>query len=267
MKRPDVLRPGGATAPGKAVAGSGPAGRWVNAGELPAGLRRVCVFCGGFGSGKSEVAVNFAAVLAGAGHRVRLADLDIVNPYFRSREARVALRRLGVELLLPAEGLLNADMPVVPPEVRGALTSGDGILVIDLGGDPVGARVMVSIASDLPADELDGVFVLNARRPFTDTLEGAVKMMREIEAMAGFAITRVVANTHLADETDAAIVREGIELAEQVCTATGTELAFVAAMRGLRDGVEAVSAGRPLLLLERQLLKPWEGSEARSGEE
>lgn len=261
MTRTDNQRPGSIAAPDGAVAG------WVRAEKLLAGLRRVCVFTGGFGSGKSEVAVNFAAALAAAGRRVRLADLDIVNPYFRSREARVVLVKLGVELILPAERLLNADMPVVPPEVRGALAAGDGTLVIDLGGDPVGARVMVSIASDLPAGEVDGIFVHNARRPFTDTVEGAVRMLRDIERTAGIAITRVVANTHLADETDATVVREGIELAEQVCAAVGAELAFIAVERGLGSGIEAVSAGRPLLLLERQLLKPWEETRARSGEE
>lgn len=231
---------------------------WVRAGSFLAGLRRVCVFAGAFGSGKSEVAVNFAAALAGTGRHVRLADLDIVNPYFRSREARSSLRELGVELLLPAEELMNADMPVVPPEVRGALEAGDGTLVLDLGGDPVGGRVMASIAGALPVADLDGMFVLNSRRPFTNTADGALRMLRGIERTSGITLNRVVVNSHLIDETDAGVVSEGVELARQVCAAGGVELAFVAIAREFRDRLEPAAPDQPLLLLSRQLLKPWE---------
>jgi hypothetical protein len=231
---------------------------WVGADEFLAGLRRVCVFGGGFGSGKSEVAVNFAAALASSGRRVRLADLDVVNPYFRSREAREALHAAGVELLLPSEELMMADMPVIPPEVRGALAAGDGTLVIDLGGGPVGARVMASIADALPAAECDGMFVLNSRRPFTSTAARAVQMVRDIERTSGLTMNRVVVNSHLIDQTDAAVISEGVGLAREVCSVTGATIAFVAVARELHDQLDQVAPEFPRLLLDRHLLKPWE---------
>ncbi|MFO7676036.1 MAG: cobalamin biosynthesis protein CbiA [bacterium] len=254
MKRPEFVQAENMTGP----AGVGPVEAFVGAGELLAGLRRVCAFGGGFGSGKSEVAVNFAVALVSAGRRVRLADLDIVNPYFRSREAREPLRAAGVELLLPSEEMMSADMPVIPPEVRGALASGGGTLVLDLGGGPVGARVMASIADALVPGECDGMFVLNSRRPFTSTVAGAVRMMRDIERVSGLTMNRVVVNSHLIDETDAGVVGEGVTLAREVCAETGASVAFVAVERELAGRLDRAAAGYPLLLIDRRLLKPWE---------
>lgn len=233
---------------------------WLNADALLAHLRGVNLFCGGYGSGKTEVAVNFALALAEAGRKVSVADLDIVNPYFRSREVRGQMREQGIEVIVPSEELVNADLPIIQPEIRGAIESRRRTVVLDLGGDPAGARVMRSIAARLDPDDCAGYFVLNSRRPFTADLAGARRMMSEIEQAAGVRLTDLVVNSHLVDETTPDVIEEGIELARAVATETGVGVAFVCVERRMLDKFDAAGCGCPVLVLERRMLKPWEQS-------
>jgi hypothetical protein len=236
--------------------------RWIGAEELLAGLRRVNVFCGGYGSGKTEVAVNFALHLSEEGRKVRIADLDIVNPYFRSREVRDLLRKRGIEVLVPEERLVSADLPIVSPEIKGALESGDQSVVLDLGGDPAGARVMASLSGAWEEGDYDGLLVVNSRRPFAGTPDAVAKVMAEIEAASGMRIGRLVVNSHLIDETDAAVVEEGIRLAEEVTASTGVPIAFVAVERRMLPEFDAEGCGYPVMVLDRMMLKPWENSDS-----
>ncbi|MEO0077600.1 MAG: hypothetical protein ABIK86_01180 [candidate division WOR-3 bacterium] len=233
---------------------------WFNAGRLLAGLRRLVMFCGAFGSGKTEVAVNFALGLRQQGRKVAVADLDIVNPYFRSREVREQLAGFGVDVIIPSEQLLNADLPIIQPEVRGALEKSAGHVVLDLGGDPVGARLMASFAGLVRPEELDGLFVLNSRRPRTLKAADAGRMMQEISAAAQVRMTGIVVNSHLVGETTAEVVSEGIALAEELAAATGVGIAFVTVERGLLERLDAAGCRYPVMVLERLMLKPWEPS-------
>ncbi len=236
--------------------------RWIGAEALLEGLKRVNVFCGGYGSGKTEVAVNFALHLSEQGRRVRIADLDIVNPYFRSREVREALRERGIEVLIPEERLVAADLPIVSPEIKGALESGEQSVVLDLGGDPAGARVMASLSGGWDDRDYDGLLVVNSRRPFTGTAAAVVRVMTDIEAASGMRIGRLVANSHLIDQTDASVIEEGIRLAEEVAGDTGVSIAFVAVERRMLSGFDAEGCGYPVMVLDRMMLKPWEDSDS-----
>lgn len=237
-----------------------PPSPWLNADALLGSVRQLNIFCGGYGSGKTEVAVNFALAMAGLGREVSVADLDIVNPYFRSREVRAQLREQGIEVLVPGEELVNADLPVIQPEIRGAIESRRRTVVLDLGGDPVGARVMRSIAARLEPGSYSGFFVLNSRRPFTADRAGACRMMAEIEAASGLGITDIVVNSHLVDETTPEVIEEGIALAREVAAETGTRVAFVTIARALVGHFDAAACGCPVLVLDRRMLKPWEPS-------
>lgn len=237
-----------------------PAVNWYNADRFLADLRRVNMFCGGYGSGKTEVAVNFALHLAEASHRVSIADLDIVNPYFRSREVRADMRAHGIEVLVPEERLINADLPIIQPEVPGALAQSRGFVVLDLGGDPVGARVMASLARHIRRPDLTGFLVLNSRRPFTATVEAARKMMDEISLASGVAITDIVVNSHLIEETTPEVIEEGIALAERLTETAAVRVAFVAVERPQLDRFDAAACRYPVMVLDRLMLKPWEPS-------
>ncbi|MEO0082445.1 MAG: cobalamin biosynthesis protein CbiA [candidate division WOR-3 bacterium] len=244
------------------VIASGETGRarifWIGAERLLAQLSRVTVFCGGYGSGKTEVAVNFALALAAVGHRVRLADLDIVNLYFRSREVRDVLRAHGVEVLVPAEPLLRADTPVVPPEVKGAVEESGGFVVLDVGGDPVGARILAGMATSVTETDYSNLFVVNSRRPFTDTAEKTTRLIAEIGRVSGVPVTATVVNSHLIDETTTATIQEGIELARAVEQGSGIGISFVTVEERMLGSFDAAGCGYPVLVLSRLLLKPWE---------
>ncbi len=234
---------------------------WVNADGFLINLRRVSLFCGGYGSGKSEVAVNFAVSLAEMGKQVVIADLDIVNPYFRSREARAVLASYGVRVLAPDSTVMESDLPIISPEIKGAIVAGVEFVVLDLGGDPVGARVLSSIEEIKDQADFNSFFVLNSRRPFTRTVEQVWRLMLGIEESAGVPVTHIVVNSHLIEETDESVVREGIELAEAVSRLSGKPIGFVVVERKLFNHFTSDVGPYPVLVIDRMLLKPWEKPE------
>lgn len=233
-------------------------GRWINAEQFIRCLRRVNIFVGSYGSGKSEVAVNFSISLAEYGRPVKIGDLDIVNPYFRSREARTVLKEFGVELLLPPPEIMESDLPLIQPEIMGALQKPDGFLVLDIGGDPIGARVLASMRGKIPDDNFDCFFVLNSRRPFSGTVAEVKKMVEAVEKASAISVTHFVVNSHLIEETTVAVIEEGIELAEAVQKETKKAIAFVAVERRMLSEFDVGRLPYPVLVLDRQLLKPWE---------
>jgi hypothetical protein len=188
--------------------------------------KRVTVFVGHFGSGKTEVALNGALDLAAAGERVTIADLDVVKPYFRTRSARDILAAAGIELLAPTGANVHADLPIIVPQIRSHLRRGDRRLLMDVGGDDVGARVLGSLADVVPHDGTDCMLVLNFRRPSTPGPEAAAAMVREIEAVGRLPVTGLISNTHLMAETTAAVVLEGYRQARE--TARLVEVPLVA---------------------------------------
>ncbi len=221
--------------------------------------RRITIIAGGYGSGKSEVAVNLAITLARQDNvRVSIADLDLVNPYFRSREAAVFLRSLGIHPINPTEGHAHTDLPIVMPEVKGAIESGADRLLIDAGGDDSGAVVLSSFIDVLKPGEYDMVLVLNANRPFSQTVEACMKQMASIERASRLKFTGILSNTHMIDQTTTEMVRDGLALARKVADASGLPVLGVAAVDRIAEQLTKSDIDVPVLRLSRKLLKPWE---------
>ena len=217
---------------------------------------RIVLIVGNYGSGKTEVAVNLAIQLSEQ-QRVSIADLDIVNPYFRCREAREEMESHGIRVVNPQSEFHSADLPIVLPEIRGGIQEGEGTLIFDVGGDDVGARVLSSLADVLTDRPCTMLQVLNARRPFTETVEGCLKIRGEIEAASRLRITGLVSNTHLLEETDAPTVLDGLRLARQVGQAANLPVSLVTADESLRDEIDAEQVGCPVLWIRRRMLPPW----------
>ena len=217
---------------------------------------RIVLIVGNFGSGKTEVAVNLAIQLSGR-QNVSIADLDIVNPYFRCREARDEMEGYGIRVINPEGDYRAADLPIILPEVRGALLNEGRTLIFDVGGDDAGARVLSSLADVFADRRYTMLQVLNARRPFTENVEGCLKIRSEIESASRLRVTGLVSNTHLMEETDAPTVVEGLRLAREVGQAAGLPIAFVTADEKLRGGFDAKQAGCPVLWIQRRMLPPW----------
>lgn len=216
----------------------------------------IIIIVGGYGSGKSEVAVNLSRHLAGSQSKpVTIADLDIVNPYFRSREAARQLEDLGVRSIHPPGAQAYADLPIILPEIRGAIEHNQGLLILDIGGDDVGARVLSSLADAFVEDGYEMLLVLNRNRPFTADVKASRKMMADIEHSSRLKFTGIISNSHLMDDTTEDIVREGLEMAQAVQKESGLPIALVSATP---DIAHKLNIDLPLLALDRWLLKPWE---------
>lgn len=221
---------------------------------------RIIIFAGAYGSGKTEVAVNYAFKLSvdPANQPLSIIDLDIVNPYFRSREAREEMGAQGINVIMPLGEHCHADLPIIVPRIRGTLEEEDGKVILDVGGDDLGARVLSSMSDVFDKRDYQFLLVLNANRPFTSTVEGAEKMIRAIEGSSRLKFTGIVSNTHLIAETSPEIVKQGIELSRKVSEVTDLPLVFASAMQEVAEQMDSEVDGVPLFTMGRRMLKPWE---------
>ncbi len=219
---------------------------------------RLIAIVGNYGSGKTEVSVNLSLQLARRGVRVQIADLDIVNPYFRCREASLLMEAHGIRVVVPPGAQVWADLPIILPEIRGMLHPPPGtISILDVGGDDAGARALASFRTSVADGDYQLWQVINAKRPFTDTVAGCLRMRRAIESASRFSVTGWLANSHLIDDTTPEAVLEGWRLAQAVAEETGLPIRLVAVMDALADAPELEEIDAPVLRLRRHMLPPW----------
>lgn len=227
------------------------------------GLSGIVIIVGNYGSGKTEVAINLAMHRHCRGTLVRIADLDLVNPYFRTREARNTLRSMGIEVVVPPERLMHADLPILMPQVAGILRSPGELTILDLGGDDVGATVLPSLADVFgEVDRPVHIFqVVNPFRPSTDSVAGCLKMRSAIEARAAMAVTHWVGNANLLDDTTAAHLYQGAVFMASLEEAGGVPVEFVTAPQRLMPDLDMKRLRYPVLPIHRQLVPPWRKAE------
>lgn len=216
-------------------------------------MKRVTLFCGHFGSGKSNIAVNYALHLRGRGLPVALADMDIVNPYFRSADSRDRLEQAGVQVVSLPFANSNVDLPALPAELYGLVQRKDIYAVLDVGGDDRGALALGRYVPYLKAEQnYDMLCVMNFYRPLTRTPEEVAEIIREIEAAAGLRFTGIVNNSNLGMETTAEDVLRTFPLAEETARLTGLPLVMTTCDARLQDKIPA----KDLFPLRLQRLDP-----------
>ena len=187
--------------------------------------KRLTLFAGHYGSGKTNIAVNYALHLAGEGTRVCIADLDIVNPYFRTKDSAAALEGAGVELISPQFANSNVDLPALPAESYRLVQDHSTYGVMDIGGDDRGAYALGRYVPFIKEEnDYRMVFVVNFLRPLTTTAEEALEVMREIEAACGLGFTCIVNNTNLGNETTADVLADSRTQLEELCRLSGLPL-------------------------------------------
>ena len=226
---------------------------------------RMTVIVGSFGSGKTEIAINGALELARRGEDVTLVDLDVVKPYFRSRALTSTMSVRGVRIVAPDGEDPFADRPIVRPELRGLLVHGGPRIILDVGGDPVGALVFGAVSDAVPRDDIEQLVVLNFARPQTETVEQAVAMVRAIQAAARLQVDGLVANTHLLGDTTSEILLGGLRLTEQTASVLGLRVAFVAVEERLVGACPTGWAACPVLALRRMVFPPFAARGGQSG--
>ena len=220
-------------------------------------LNGLVVIVGNYGSGKTEVSINLAVDRKRAGLDVGIADLDLVNPYFRTREARITLTDLGIKVILPPEQYLQADLPVLSPAIAGMIREPGDLMILDVGGDDAGAMVLSALADAFSGKRVHMLQVINPLRPQTSTMAGCLMMSREIEKAAKLTITGLIGNANLIDETRAEDIYSGYEFVQTVSQESGLALEFITVSQELLPKIDMKRFSCAVLPIARQLVPPW----------
>jgi hypothetical protein len=234
------------------------------------------VLTGAYGSGKSELALNLSAYLAGrrpfaavawpegekapspaAAEDVTLVDLDTLKPMFRARELEQEFRLSGIRVLGAAEGFSQADVPAVSPAIVAALRLGGSRLVVDLAGEEGGVRVLRGLLASAPERRVTFLLVVNPYRPFSGTAAEIAATGQALAAEAGVALAGVVANPHLLEETTVEQVVKGFTEVAAAARELKVPVVFAAARAELCPAL-AGRLGVPIFALRRYLRLPWD---------
>ena len=213
--------------------------------------KRLTLFAGHYGSGKTNIAVNYALHLAAEGKKVCIADLDIVNPYFRTKDSAKVLKAAGVELISPQFANSNVDLPALPPESYRLVQDKSVYGIMDIGGDDRGAYALGRfVPSILEEGNYRMIFVANSYRPLTRTPQEALEVMREIEAACGLQFTDIVNNANLGNETTPETVLDAVPYMEELSRLSGLPIFAHTAQANVAKALDGKLA--PVLSLQLQ---------------
>ncbi|HIW40341.1 MAG TPA: ATP-binding protein [Candidatus Eubacterium pullicola] len=180
-------------------------------------MKRIRIITGHYGSGKSELSVNMVTELKKQYDKVAIVDLDIANPYFRSRERQDMMEDMGIEVFHNSFGYdITQDLPALSAAIKKPLENKDYHTIVDAGGDDSGARVLNQFRKYFLADDCEMIFVINANRPETATVSGCLHHLDAIQVETGLKVDGIINNTHLLSETSAADIKKGYKLCKEV---------------------------------------------------
>lgn len=216
--------------------------------------KRITLFAGHYGSGKTNIAVNYALLLAREGRKTAIADLDIVNPYFRTKDSYAELSEAGIDLISPQFANSNVDLPALPAEAYRLVQDKELFAVMDIGGDDRGAYALGRYTPFiLEENDYQMAFVANPYRPLTRTPEEALEVMREIESAGGLPFTAIVNNANLAHETTPETVLAAVPYMEKLSELSGLPVW----MTSVEERVAAELEGKVPGLLSMRLQKKY----------
>lgn len=221
------------------------------------------IVIGAYGSGKSEYSIHLARGLKDSGKDVVLVDMDVVNPYFRSRDVREEFAGLGIEVIAPDGEFKHADLPMISPRIKGAIENYSKTVVLDVGGDPAGCRTLGRFVDAITLRGYEMHFVVNTRRPFTANVAEIITMKTHLEFASKLKISHILCNSNLMQFTDSAVVEEGIEIIRQVAAETGLVFDTYLVLQDYADKVTEGLGGLRRVLMQYTLQKPWERLHAR----
>ena len=215
--------------------------------------KRITLLCGHYGSGKTNIAVNMALDLSRDHEKVVIADLDIVNPYFRTVDSEEDLREEGVKLVVSSYANSNVDIPALPQEMYSLVDDKSLTCVVDVGGDDRGAYALGRISGAIREEnDYDMFLVINRYRPLTPDAESTLEIMHEIEAAASLPFTGIINNSNLAAETEPETVLASVDYAKEVAALAGLPLVMTSVEKSVADRLEGRIDGLfPMTLQKR----------------
>ena len=203
--------------------------------------KRLTLFAGHYGSGKTNIAVNYALLLASQGKKVCIADLDIVNPYFRTKDSAKELEAAGIHLVSPQFANSNVDLPALPAEAYRLVTDRETYGIMDIGGDDRGAYALGRyVPGILEENNYRMIFVANCYRPLTRTPEDALEVMREIEEACKLRFTDIVNNSNLGPATTAETVKASLSYMETLSALSGLPIFATTAVENVASQLKGI---------------------------
>ncbi len=213
--------------------------------------KRIILFAGHYGSGKTNIAVNYAFKLKEDGFPVLIADLDIVNPYFRTKDSEKELNENGIELICSDFANTNLDIPSLPKNLYRVVNDKKFRAVMDIGGDDAGAVALGRFAPYIKDEnDYEMIFVANFFRPLTRTAEEAFEVMKEIEAASSLKFTAIVNNSNLGEATTAENIVSTFFETEKLSALSGLPVLFISCEKSFYNSI--INEGKEIFPLKLQ---------------
>lgn len=219
--------------------------------------KRVTIFTGNFGSGKTELAINYALTLNEKYNNVVLADLDVVNPYFRSREKSEFLEEKGVEVVYP-KNLKHADLPIISANVYKIINNEDNYGILDVGGDDDGAISLASVSKNLEDNQYEMNMVVNTMRPSTNSVEGIKNMKIRIEERSKLKFDKIIANVNLGRDTSTEDIKNGYKIIKKAANELDLEIKFVSIYKKLLPLDKDINFEEEIYPIDLYMNTPWQ---------
>lgn len=202
-------------------------------------MKRITILAGHYGSGKTNIAVNLALYMKRQGIDTVIADLDIVNPYFRTKDSLERLKEEGIRLISSEYANSNVDIPAIPQEMYSVVDDRMHHYIVDLGGDDRGAYALGRYADKINEEaDYDMLFVFNKYRPLTPDAESALEVMREIEEASKVKFTAIINNSNIAELTDVKSILNSREECEKLSMLSGLPVKFTAVQKSVYEKLE-----------------------------
>lgn len=218
----------------------------------------IIIYVGSFGSGKTEIAINHSLKEVQKKNKVVIVDLDIVNPYFRSREMREKLKELGVKVVAPPGKFAMADIPLISPEIKGTMQDSDRLLLLDVGGDDVGAKSLASFYPVLKDTGYQMNLVINPYRPFTKNSDEIIAMLQEIELSSRLKINGLISNPNLGSQTDLELIIRGHKIVKDVSKQINLPVKYLAIEQTIYEKIDKHQFEDTIFILQRYMKLPWD---------
>ena len=219
--------------------------------------KRIKIFVGGFGSGKTEIAINYSIYYKKNHNQVAIVDLDIVNPYFRTREAKDTLNLKGIKVISPEGEMAYADLPLISPEIKGLIQNSDYHLILDVGGDDVGTVVLGNFKSFIKELDYEMLLVVNSYRPFTKSVHQIKQIAQEIENTSRLKINGIVSNPNLSSQTDEETIKKGHILIKQAAQKLNLPIKFICIDERFSQKIKQENFEESIFYIKRFMHLPW----------
>jgi tRNA uridine 5-carbamoylmethylation protein Kti12 len=221
-------------------------------------MNSLYIIIGAYGSGKSEYSVHLARKLNSQGKTVSLVDLDVVNPYFRSRDVKDEFSRMGIEVVAPEGQFRHADLPMISPRIKAVIEDRHRNVILDVGGDPAGCRALGRFVESITNRGYEMLLVINTNRPFTSNPEEILTMHEVLEFASKLKISEYICNTNLMEYTNPENVNEGISIIQSVAQQTQVRFDKYLVLNRYSDLIPDGIGNKVREVMTYTLSKPWE---------